>query len=362
MVDCSKYNNINNPRAHQTLIEILNLHNLKDAFRYFHTDTRRFTWRRRSPIKQARLDYFLVTSAFTDNISSCDIIPGYRSDHSILKMNFQTSKFIRGKGLWQLNCTLLSNPDYLELVNKTIQEVKAEYTVPVFNLDFLKTASDSEITFTIKEDLLLEMIMFKIRAKTIKFASNLKKSKDELEQNLVKQIDIEEKAESSAQSTKHIENLKNELKLLRETKLKGHMIRSRTQWLQSSEKPSQYFCNLEQRNFIDKTIRKIELDNGEIVTEQKDILNHIKEYYEQLFRNKDTELTSVNISEIIKDSDINKLTKPQAETLEGPVKLSEVGTALKQMKKKQNPRNRWLPSRIFEGILVQIEIFNCEGI
>ena len=178
----------------------------------------------------------------------------------------------------------------------------------------------------------------------------------------MKQIDIAEKSESSAQSTKHIENLKNELKLLRETKLKGHMIRSRTQWLQSSEKPSQYFCNLEQRNFIDKTIRKIELDNGEIVTEQKDILNHIKEYYEQLFRNKDTELTSVNISEIIKDSDINKLTKPQAETLEGPVKLSEVGTALKQMKKKQNPRNRWLPSRIFEGILVQIEIFNCEGI
>ena len=90
-------------------------------------------------------------------------------------MNFQTSKFIRGKGLWKLNCTLLSNPDYLELVNKTIQEVKAEYTVPVFNLDFLKTASDSEITFTIKEDLLLEMIMFKIRAKTIKFASDLKK-------------------------------------------------------------------------------------------------------------------------------------------------------------------------------------------
>ena len=347
-LDSSNYVSINNPKSRQMVIQTLDLHNLKDAFRYFHPDIRRFTWRRRSPIKQARLDYFLVSSAFTDYISSCDIIPGYRSDHSIVKINIQTSKFICGKGLWKFNCALLSNPEYLELINKTIQEVKMEYALPVYSLDFLKNASDSEITFTIEEDLLLEMIIFKIRAKTIKFGSIVKNKNKIKEQNLIKQIDTVEKAESSTQSTELIDNLKKELGQLRETKLKGHMIRSRLQWLHSSEKPSKFFCSLEQKNFIDKTIRKIKLDNGEIVTEQKDILNHVKEYYTQLFRNKDTELTNMNISEIIKHNEIKKLTKFQAEKLEGPIKLSEVGAALKQMKKNKTPGIDGFPAEFFK--------------
>ena len=326
-IDCSNYVSINNPKARQTLIEILALQNLKDVFRYLHPETRRFTWRRKSPIKQARLDYFIVNTAFTDFISTCDIIPGYRSDHSIVKMNIETSKFTRGRGLWKFYCALLSNPDYLTLVNKTILEVKAEHTIPVYSPEFIETALDSDITFTIEEDLLLEMILFKIRAKTIQFATEVKKRKDSIEQNLINEIDKAEKAESSAQSLEHIESLKNELEILREAKLKGHMIRSRLQWLHSGEKPSRFFCSLEQRHFIDKTIGKVELHNGDILTNQKDILDNVKEYYAQLFKNKDSNLANTKISEIIKDNQIMKLTKHQAKKLEGPITLVELGNA-----------------------------------
>ena len=164
-IDCSNYVGINNPNAPQTLIETLYTYNLKDAFRYFNPDTSRFTWRRRNPIKQARLDYYIVSNPFTDLIDNCDIIPGYKSDRSICTLNIRTSKFIRGRGLWKLNCDLLSNSDYVDLINKTIQEVKSEHTVPVYSIEFIDNASDLDKEFLIEEDLLLEMIMFKIREK-----------------------------------------------------------------------------------------------------------------------------------------------------------------------------------------------------
>ena len=185
-INCSNYVGINNPNARQTLTETLNTYNLKDAFRYFNPDISRFTWCRTNPIKQARLDYYIVSNPFTDLIDNCDIIPGYKSDHSICTLNIRTSKFVRGRGLWKLNCDLLSNSDYVDLINKTIQEVKSECTVPVYSTEFIDNASDLDKEFIIEEDLLLEMIMFKIREKSIKFASKLRKSKNLLEKELIK--------------------------------------------------------------------------------------------------------------------------------------------------------------------------------
>ena len=55
--------------------------------------------------------------------------------------------------------------------------------------------------------------------------------------------------------------------------MRGVLIRSRVQWLAEGEKPSKYFCALEHHNYLDKTIkRKIKL-NGNICTEQNEILS-----------------------------------------------------------------------------------------
>ena len=66
----TNYVSISNPRWRQVLLETINLHNLKDAFRYFHPNIQRYTWRHKNPIKQARLDYFIVSDALTD-LSEC---------------------------------------------------------------------------------------------------------------------------------------------------------------------------------------------------------------------------------------------------------------------------------------------------
>jgi hypothetical protein len=36
------------------------------------------------------------------------------------------------------------------------------------------------------------------------------------------------------------------------------MVRSRARWVEEGEKPTKYFCHLESRNFLNKTIKKVE--------------------------------------------------------------------------------------------------------
>lgn len=45
------------------------------------------------------------------------------------------------------------------------------------------------------------------------------------------------------------------LENIRKEKMEGHMIRSRAKWVEEGEKPTRYFCNLENRNYLNKTIK-----------------------------------------------------------------------------------------------------------
>ena len=114
-----------------------------------------------NPIKQARLDYFIVSNSLIDITSSCKIIPGYRSDHSIQELSLIISKFKKGRGLWKFNCSLLKNQQYVSLINKVIEEVIQTYTIPVYSLDYISSNNIANLQFTIDDDLLLEMIMLK---------------------------------------------------------------------------------------------------------------------------------------------------------------------------------------------------------
>ena len=54
-----------------------------------------------------------------------------------------------------------------------------------------------------------------------------------------------------------IKSKQDELKVIREKKLQGTLIRSRARWVEQGEKPSKYFCNLENRNFISKHVSSV---------------------------------------------------------------------------------------------------------
>ena len=69
-------------------------------------------------------------------------------------------------------------------------------------------------------------------------------------------------------------------------------------WLKDEEHPSKYLSNLENRNFIEKTIKKVKLDDGTTTTQQDKILNRIQQYYTHIFENKDHLLDEVNLDDL----------------------------------------------------------------
>ena len=92
-----------------------------------------------------------------------------------------------------------------------------------------------------------------------------------------------------------LEDKKNELQELREEQTKGSYIRSRVQWLRAGEKPTNFFCSLERRNYLEKTIKRIHKSNGDILTKQEDILSEVKGFYRELFKNNDNVLNELTV-------------------------------------------------------------------
>ena len=65
-LDTYNYKHLNNPNSRQKVLKIMQQNELSDLYRYFHPETRRYTWRRKNPLKQARLDMFLASSNILD--------------------------------------------------------------------------------------------------------------------------------------------------------------------------------------------------------------------------------------------------------------------------------------------------------
>ena len=335
-IDSYNYKNVNNPNSRKKLIEIMDKQNLVDFFRHCNPNLKRYSWRRTNPIKQARLDYFIGSASLTDLITGCTIKSSYRSDHSILELKILINKFTRNKGRWQLNTSLLTNLEFIDIINHAIKDEDEKY----------KNPENHHRPYTIDDDLLMEMILMRMRDESIKFSKKMKQKQNNIETKLITEIELLE--ESNLESNKEQINLKKQiLETLREEKIKGAMIRSRIHWLQESEKPTKYFLSLENKNYVDKTIKKIQNPDGKIITDQKEILSTIKLFYEKLFSDSnksDNETIDENISRL----DITTLTPSQVKELEGPLTEKEIAETLKNMKNNKTPGIDGFPADFFK--------------
>ena len=83
-LDYYNYKGINNAKARETVLEIINDKYLIDPFRENYSTKKKFTWRKKSPCKQARLDYFLISENMRQFVKKSETESGYRSDHSVV--------------------------------------------------------------------------------------------------------------------------------------------------------------------------------------------------------------------------------------------------------------------------------------
>ena len=80
-----------------------------------------------NPEIQCRLDFFLISFSLCTEITEADILPGYRTDHSMITFRTNTVRNPKGPGYWKLNTHPLTETQYVELIRKTIADVCKEY-------------------------------------------------------------------------------------------------------------------------------------------------------------------------------------------------------------------------------------------
>ena len=331
--DTYNYRSKNNLNAHKKIQEMKEVLDLVDIWRALNPDKRRYTWRGPN-LKQSRLDYFLISSDFESLVKNADIDSSYRSDHSPVNLELQFYNQTKGRGTWKFNNSLLHDKDYVLAIKKCISDTINQYSLPVIEGD--------DISFSINPHILWEIMKCEIRGKTISYSSHLKK-KTEIEiTELEKKLEnLQHRYEEcpNLQLANEIQLTEQNLKIEREKKISGIMARAKARWLAEGERCTNYFCNLEKRHYNDKLISKLINDNNEEISDQFEILDIQKNFYEKLYSSShpvfDQEHEDLFFN---KDNPfINILSEEDKLFSEGELKRSECLEALKNMKNRKSP-------------------------
>ena len=337
-LDTNNYLHINNPRARNEVLDsIIEEDGFLDTYRIFHEEKREYTWSRRNPVrKQARLDFFLTSFECFLYVYATNIIPGYRTDHSGVTLELTLNENERGRGYWKFNNSLLKDHSYIQIVKDTISDVKQTYaTNNNDNLD------NQQSEYSINSQLFLETLLLMIRGNIIKYSSFKKKQQQQQEKQLEQEIKIIEDEVNtnfinmSDEILDNLETKKTMLYDIQKDKIEGMMLRSRSSYEDLGEKPTQYFFNLEKRNYTSKVIHKLVNEDGEEFTKTPDILNCQTSFYKDLYKEVKLE-NDVSINSILGENE-NKLSDKDSKELEGEILYSELGFALKNMKNNKSP-------------------------
>ena len=343
--------NNNRPRTRRQILNMMANYNLLDIFRMLNPDKNTFTWRKFNSNKQSRLDYFLVSEDLLNDIKEVETKSKYKSDHSPVILSINKNNFQRDRTFWKFNNSLLYDKNYVQLVKQTINAVKKQYCNLIYNTDKIDEVPLDEVGFRIEDDLLLEVILMEIRGKSIAFSSNKKREDNKREKDIEKEIQTLEQ-DNIDTHYKQIDDLRAELETLRDKRIQGMAVRSKSNWIHQGEKVNKYFLNLESRNYKEKMLPFIETSTGEIISEQSKIKEEVMNFYKNLYGKR--EVIDCNFENI---NNAKKLQDEDRLLLEGYISLEEVKEAVKNLSSNKSPGPDGFTSEFFKFFILDLGTF-----
>ena len=326
-LDTHNYLHINNPAASESLKSFIKRNNLIDIWRINNPDKKKFSWFRPSPVKAARLDYFIISPSILDLYADSFISFKYRSDHCKVGLTLHIDKSIKGKGIWKLNAELLNNIELMEKVEEGISLMVEIHACTPYNPNYVKNFDKNEITFMTPIDVFWEVLLTHLRGIFISHAARLKREKSNRETKLIKELenlnDLFNLDITDTQICKMIQDKSQELETLRELRLKGSFVRSRLKDCTLGERPNKFFLNLENYNFVSKNIKELLLDDGKNITKPEAILEEMRRFYQSLYDFKP--IKNIEDSELVEFSrNFNKLNENEKMALDREISEEEL--------------------------------------
>ena len=286
-------------------------YHLGDIWRIYNPTLKRYTWRRRNPLQQSRLDFWLISESIISCIKVCNIGISFLSDHNVINLQIQLTKSIpRGKGFWKMNNSLLKEREYTNLIVNTIKKAESD----------LNKIDDQRLAW--------EYLKMVLRRETISYAIiRSKKRREEGKILLQKLQECELKLESQELTNDDViteYNLsKKDYEMFQSEITRGQMLRSKAQWTEEGERSSKYFIGLEKYKQETKNIKVLSTEPNIETTEPNKILENLHVYYSTLYGKK-----NVNTEGFTRFVPVKTLNENVKTALDSNITLKECKEAL----------------------------------
>ena len=321
---------VTNHRSSEAVKTYMEDTDLVDIWRQQNPGRNMYTWCRKNPEYLAsRLDFYLCSFGIANLVTKTSISPGFRTDHSAIKLDLSLAEDERGRGFWKLNCSHLSNREYVEEVKQVIR----------------KTIEDNR---DINDALKWEMIKLNVRGKSIEFSSRYKKQQEDKIKVLEGELNkLNKNQPLSALQVTEMENIQLQLESIVKQKAMGAKIRSRIRWYEEGEKSTRYFMNLEKRNFNLKTVNRVCTNSGTFVENRQDILYELKNFYSKLYTKTEYGTSQNEYQEFLR-VECPTLDNDERDMMNNEITENELLAALKLTQNNKSPGSDGLPAEFYK--------------
>ncbi|KAL9966672.1 hypothetical protein ACROYT_G024784 [Oculina patagonica] len=314
--------------------ELMTAYDLIDIWRIHHPDKKNFTWTQKRPFIRRRLDYWLISRATQDDVSKTEIIPAIKSDHSAVTLLLNSlDKQPHGPSYWRFNSSLLEDSSYVERITLKYSEWLEEF----------KEVVDKRV--------LWDLVKYRIRAFTIKYSKEKAKERRERLAEAEKKVKKHESIcnnDPSQNNVNDLEAAKHEYELLHDYVVRGYIVRSRINWYENGEKNSKYFLNLEKTRCGKTAVRRLYDSTGKITVNPKSIINELRDFYQNLYSNNDSEEGEEFAFDFLENPNIPTLNDNSSMSCEGLLTRAECFEALNKFPNGKTPGNDGLTAEFYK--------------
>ena len=196
-----------------------------------------------------------------------------------------------------------------------------------------------------------------IRSETIRYSkgkSKQLKTRESVFQNKIEELDS--KICNDLCLDEHIlaeyKESKKELQVIYENKGKGAIFRSKARWIESGEKPTKYFFNLEKRNYEKKIVSQLQIGDEAFLSDFKQVNSEIENHYRQFYRTtiKPHEENDVQekFERFVGNLNSPQLSEEENQELEIELSIDEVRNALRGFQNDKTPGDDGFTKEFYE--------------
>ena len=368
-IDTHNYTNPerNNPRARETVNQLIEQHNLHDHMREINGNKNLWSWLQWDLSKRARLDYILTSHTTQAYIKGSSFIERNDaiSDHRLVRMVIDFDRFSPGKGPYTIPHHLLSKEDFRVRVRSTLREVAFRYYMPdeehnhlrLVNptRNFFETATDEEKAqfFAIPWDTLWNL-PFKRNAKTIMEEAILASRGTAMQYSFERKTQIEKDIDELRRTLCDIEaadilnlgtlndinsQIRDKMKLLKTEKY----LHKDIEWAKAGERITPTLCNLGKDKAAQRFIPSLIITdaNGQQkeTSNQTEIDESVAAFWKELYDYHELDLDrSKKIEDFIPQGHQQEKIKPEtADKCDLPLSMKELTDALNKTDGKTSP-------------------------